>query len=127
MGDLDLLATSRSSVSARSIASIVSCISTKSFRAVLPFFALRAMPHDPDAAGVMRRPWGLHAMSPVPGVAYAPPPGACAALKLSSIRSDQLDKESARFAKAKHHLRGALSRTHRKIVARIHQRVAFGF
>jgi transposase len=36
-------------------------------------------------------------------------------------------EESARFAEAEHHLRGALSRTHRKIVARIHQRVAFGF
>src|SRR5277367_3825806 len=36
-------------------------------------------------------------------------------------------QESARFAEAEHHLRGALSRTHRKIVARIHQRVAFGF
>jgi hypothetical protein len=38
----------------------------------------------------------------------------------------QLNVESARFAEAEHHLRGALSRTHRKVIARIHQRVAFG-
>ena len=48
------------------------------------------------------------------------------AAKAVTVR-DRLDKESARFAKAKHHLRGALSRTHRKIVARIHQRFAFRF
>jgi hypothetical protein len=38
-----------------------------------------------------------------------------------------VDGKSARLPEAEHHLRGALFRTHRKIVARIHQRVAFGF
>src|ERR1700751_3230193 len=40
--------------------------------------------------------------------------------------SSQLNGGSPRFAEAEHHLRGTLSRTHRKIVGRIHQRVAFG-
>jgi hypothetical protein len=45
---------------------------------------------------------------------------------LSKVR-DRSDRNQRGLRKAKHHLRGALSRTHRKIVARIHQRFAFGF
>jgi hypothetical protein len=105
------------------ISAFISCSSPRPRRASRPWTATR----EPDRRWARRGPtpqsmrWAAGRDEADDG-ADEPQPQGCDKT-LSPFPFGGL----ARFAEAEHHLRGALSRTRRKIVARIHQRVAFGF